>query len=498
MLDFTKEDFLRQYDDLKRIAAKCFENSDLESSLKYIEICAKLGYNSNFFYTDNEIENLIFNISQKINTWFFEDFISIKGKYALIDTNGSDNHGLTQQYIRAFINANIEFIYIYGDTDLNRIKIIQEEIAAYPKGSIFTFEREYSYVEKIKLIEKLIFDYKPEKYLMHIMPWDVVAITICNILKNVIRYNINATDHAYWLGASCIEYCIEFRSYGCSVSLDKRGLKREQLLLLPYYPIVNKTNFNGFPEEISESSIKVFSGGSYYKIYGENNVYFDLIKQFLISNDNVVLLFAGTGNNSIFEKFINSNNLHTRIFLLGNRSDINEVYESCDFYLGTYPLCGGLMSQYASYNSKPILAYTNDKLPVNFIEGFVCHQSKHIITRTSIPEFLAYGNKLCEDPEFRYNEGKELKKCLITPELFNDEFKYLMSNNKSKRDFVQEIIDYDVFSTLYLEVENKYLHDSQLLIGSTFRLNLLFRSPKIFINILIFLSKRFLRKKKLV
>ena len=59
---------------------------------------------------------------------------------------------------------------------------------------------------------------------------------------------------------------------------------------------------------------------------------------------------------------IKSNKFTSKIydFFIGRRkrmAAIDAVFENCDIYLGTYPICGGLMSQYAAMHAKPILAY---------------------------------------------------------------------------------------------------------------------------------------------
>ncbi|RZK04114.1 MAG: hypothetical protein EOO43_22810, partial [Flavobacterium sp.] len=302
---------------------------------------------------------------------------------------------MTQQYIKAFIAAGIEFAYIYEEVDLSRITLILQEISEYPGATLFTFKELLPREERIKQIHSFILEYNPSKFFMHIMPWDVVAVGVCSLLVGIDRYNINATDHTFWLGASNIDFSIEFRNYGYSVSLEKRGLKEEQLLMLPYYPPVNRTQFKGFPKSVSDDDIKIFSGGSIYKICGDDQAYFKLIKRLLNENKNVKLLFAGTGDNKYLMNFIEDNGFSNRIYFIGNRTDIIEVFENCDIYLGTYPITGGLMSQFAAKASKPILAYADISLSISFVEGFVCHL-KHInITFNNFEQFFSYGRQLC-------------------------------------------------------------------------------------------------------
>jgi len=490
-MNLNKKDILSIYNYFKKSALKALNKGDNELSLKQVEICAQLAYQFNYFYKDQDLEEILALNSQKINSGLYYNQLKIKGRYALIDTNGSDNHGLTQQYIRALIAAEVEFAYIYEDTDLSRINIILKELKEYPKATVFTFDDEYSYVKKSQMILGFLSKYNPEKFLMHIMPWDVVAVVVCNQLKGVIRYNINATDHAFWLGSSSIEYNIEFRDYGYTVSLDKRGLNAEQLLLLPYYPVFNRIPFKGFPKTILDKSVKIFSGGSFYKIYGDNGLYFDIIKKLLIDNPNAVFLYAGSGKQTKMERFIIDNDLKDRVYLLGNRSDIYEVFKECDIYLSTYPISGGLMSQYAAVNGKPILSYTSPNLSLNYVEGLVCHESSLKITYENLEDFYSYGRKLCSSESFRASKGLELKNIVISPEIFNTELKYLLSHNRSKRILNYQNINYETVSNLYLEVENKFEPSAQKLIALRLKFNIIF-FPKILINMAIIVFKKLL------
>ena len=155
------------------------------------------------------------------------------------------------------------------------------------------------------------------------MPWDVVSLLISYSIQGVIKYNINLTDHAFWLGASFIDYNFEFRAYGKTVSLEKRHLKQEQLLYLPYYPILpkNKIEFQGFPIE-AKDKIVIFTGGAFYKMFGNNDLFFKILDELLDLSENAVVLVAGIGDKyTMNEKLAHLRNRH-RIMLIGNRRDI--------------------------------------------------------------------------------------------------------------------------------------------------------------------------------
>jgi hypothetical protein len=157
---------------------------------------------------------------------------------------------------------------------LSHSKQIISEIKAYSKAELFIVDKSLTKTEKIKSISSKIIDFKPEKAFLHLYPSSVVAVTVWNSLKEVIRYQINLSDHAFWLGTKCINYSLEFRNYGCTVSYEKRNLSEDKLLIQPYYPIMQCESFIGFPQHIADDAIKIFTGGSYYKMYGKSDFFF--------------------------------------------------------------------------------------------------------------------------------------------------------------------------------------------------------------------------------
>ena len=100
------------YKKIKQDAIMSANNSDdITRTLYKIEYVAKFAYTMNFIYRDDDMEMLL---SKTVSQLRIEEFISspVRNRYVLIDTDGSDNHGLTQQYIRALISCNYEFLFI--------------------------------------------------------------------------------------------------------------------------------------------------------------------------------------------------------------------------------------------------------------------------------------------------------------------------------------------------------------------------------------------------
>lgn len=72
------------------------------------------------------------------------------------------------------------------------------------------------------------------------------------------------TDHAFWLGRFAFDYCIEFRVYGYNISIQKRKIEKEKILMLPYYPVIRKEKYQGLP--FPDSTRFIFRAVHYTKL----------------------------------------------------------------------------------------------------------------------------------------------------------------------------------------------------------------------------------------
>jgi glycosyltransferase involved in cell wall biosynthesis len=491
ILDIKLHDIVETYNKIKNLAIKSYNNGYYESSLNHIETAADIAYKFNWIYTDTVLEKLLKDISSKVITQ--KNFKSQKGHIVFYDVFCLENRGLTQQYIRALISWGVELLYIYDGGNLDLTNNIIVELKAYPKAEILSINEKISKINKIKVFNDAIVKFQPEKAFLHLGPSSSMAVCLWNTLHQVTRYQVNLTDHAFWLGTNCIDYCLEFRNYGYTVSSEKRGLKKEQCLMQPFYPITECGTFEGFPSIVKDESIVVFTGGAYYKMYGENDTFFKIIKKILQIDPNIVFLIAGGGNEKPLINFILKNRLQNRIALIGSRKDINFVFKKSDIYLSTFPITGGLMGQFAAINKKPILSYSSFDIRCNFTEGFLNWGSQNWkVTHTNFDSFFQEAKKLINDEGYRKQRGNEANKYLITKNEFNSHLKHLINANKNTKPPIKEDINYTKFTNLYIDCENNYTPSFYSLIISRFQFKIIFIFPAIFIKAI--LSKQFYKK----
>jgi glycosyltransferase involved in cell wall biosynthesis len=435
-------------------ANKAFEDDDYEKALSLISCVANQAYHLNYCYTDRDLENLLLKISNKL-IQKNGNFPS-KNRYVFYDDFGYDNRGLTQQYLNSLDQMDVEYLYLIDSEDFSDDSEIAEQINKNDKAVIVKVPQSLTKIEKILFIYRIVSEYNPEKSFLHIKPWSTVAVVLWNAFPNVEKYLIDLTDHAFWLGVSCCDYFIGFRDYGYNISRHQRGIEAGKLLHLPYYPVVSSSDFRGFPESVN-SRVKIFSGATFYKIYGENDIFFQILKKIVLDNPNVAILFAGSGDARPLERFIKKNNLNNNILLIGNRSDINEVFKNCDIYLNTYPIFGALMSQYAVLNNKPLIGYTSPDVPFNESAGLFVKSPHYMTTYCDLIEFHDAINILISSFDARKSSSAYPEGILHTPESFASEFSKLI---KEKKPAILKEMEIDIarFSDIYLSMENNYLH----------------------------------------
>jgi hypothetical protein len=473
-----KKDIIGIYDKLKNLAFKAQDSGCYEKSLKYIEISAWMAYTFSWIIKDDELESLMKDISKSIFKLTTE-YNPIADKYVFYDSISHDNVGLSQQYIRALIANNLSFLYITESKRTHQSKNIFSEIEEYNKAEISKIPQKLKRTEKAKFIYERLISYRPSKLFMHLMPNSVNALTAFYALPNEItKYQINTTDHAFWLGTNCLDYSLEFRPYGCTLSKIERTIDEDKILLLPYYPIISASEFQGFPE-VCEGKVIVFSGGSYTKILGENNLFLNLVKQILLANSQAVFLYAGGGDSTHIEKFINDAGLEERFILLGLRTDINEVFKHCDIYMSTYPFGGGLMGQFAAVNGKPILSYSKPEKVSSWPEETVCQLKKIRITHTDIDGFLLEAHKLIYDSDYRMASGKTLKECVISVDKFNRIFEQSVVKNINQLSYDVVDVNVDLVFEHGIDIEN-INNEIKIFLFKTLKFNVPFVSPKIF------------------
>lgn len=457
----TSKDIASIYEKLVTEAVCAYSKCHLYKTYKFIKAAAKWAYGFNYIFVDRRLEKLIHSLSEEIIP-SKRKTKDLGERFVLIDTCGEDNRGLHQQYLRAFEYVGVSYLFVTLRKDISPLKRTIEEILSYNKGSFWHYEGEIQSPYKIaQILSDILFDYSPNRIFLHLMPSDIITLLAVDSIIGPKKYNINLTDHAFWLGATFVDYNIEFRGCGRTISLEKRGFKEYQLINLPFYPVIQNNNIRDDLPQRDKGDIVVFTGGSPYKMLGKDGFFFKVIIEKILSlSPNVKVWVAGFNlGDTVFENTLNKMNNRDRVFNIGVRRDINHVFEQCDIYLGTYPVGGGLMTQYAAINGKPILSFSDTSTPIVFnIDDIVNQCSKSMETFVCIEDLISYARKLILDANYRKQEGFNNKSAIMSMEKFNDSFYNAIMNKRSNIIWKEKIVDYEAIAKLYLDIENEEFH----------------------------------------
>lgn len=418
---FSKEKYAAWIQQNKNDIKKLVFLQKYEEALAKITTLANSLYESNQYYVDDDLENALLNIQKQLQKKYdFEEIKDVNDKTVLFyDGFGLDSRGLAYIYLKALVNLGYKVIYVTipnAQGNIPRITKLLENA-----GGEIVFCRTDSYTLWYQYIYKVFSIVKPAKAFFYTTPYDVSAVMAFNQLAGQVeRYQINLTDHAFWLGVNAFDYCLEFRDYGATLSHLYRNINPNKLLVQPYYPDFNSNEeFQGFPFRKKQGDFVVFSGGFLYKTIDENLTYYKILEYLLLKYPQIKFWYAGYGSqdeckpiNELILKYPG------RVVHTPERKDLFQVMQNIDMYINTYPLGGGLMSQYSAIAGKAPLTFSTKGFCA--VETLLDYEKLKLST-TDIDEFInmidGYINKNKYSSD-AYNE--KLKASVVTEKQFGD------------------------------------------------------------------------------
>lgn len=436
-------------DKLKKIAFNALSKGNYELSLSAISACGGLYYSWNQFYTDSVLEDYLNVISSQLVHPTFRKNELNANVVLFYDSFGGDARGLTLIYLKALCELGYDVIYLSPLNYKDKQPILGKVLNNYKVQYEYVIRNKYR--ETVDIFTKIINKYRPYKIFMHLLPHDTAAITVLNAYKNVTtRYQINLSDHVFWLGLNAFDYCIEFRNYGAAVSNKYRGIDCKKIILNPYYPYIDKdVLFRGFPSEISDNQI-IFSGGALYKTLGdEEQLYFKMVELLLLNNPNVAFVYATNDESAksyfkhIIDKFPN------RCVIIRERDDLFQVLKHSVLYLNTYPIIGGLMTQYAAIAGR--LPLTLNQKNSKGLNGILIDNDSLGVEFYNYSQLIEEANKLLSNEKYRSQRESLLNNTVINDEKFRQSLCSIIENNKNEYTFtVNEEIQLDDFRRNYV------------------------------------------------
>ena len=328
---------------LGTIAKTSYSRGRYQQTLASLSARARLEYTCNQEYTDPEAEDLLMKLSEVVGHRV--DHKGDSGAVLFYDGFGLDTRGLVQIYLKALVQNGYRVIYITAASNAQN----QPQVMDILRGGTCRIYHDpgHGFTEKTAWLDGIFDNERFDTAFFYTTPWDVSAVLSFYKLRNqCVRYQINLTDHAFWLGVNAFDYCIEFRNYGAAISRDYRGIEPSRLVCLPYYPIINKNmEFQGFPFD-TEGKKVVFSGGTLYKTEDPEKTYFKLVEHIVKNHADAVFMYAGYGKSEELERL--GRKYPGQVYHIEERTDLVRILENSYLYLNTYPISGALMLQFAA------------------------------------------------------------------------------------------------------------------------------------------------------
>jgi glycosyltransferase involved in cell wall biosynthesis len=423
----SEQDYISK---IKKLIKKYKSRKDKESVIELWETYCKVRHVFNSILVDDELEDDIVKFSMENVEEICIDSTNINPRKHIVfyDSVFSDTTVLSRQYLQGLIDLNINFTYIAQTHALisESTKLIRKAKEC-PRCRLVLLDNSSSRLQKIARIRKEILESRPLSILIQAATSDVTGIIALSNIIGVNRFFINHGDDQFWIGAREFEYYIHFSESVKKVANIARGIPNNKSLILKYYPVIEKEEFQGLPLEIRTDDFVIFSGGRFSKINDNDQTFLNIVKNILDQNKSVKFVFAGSGDDTVMRKFIDRYNFRDKWIVINYRSDLFELLKHVKIYLGTYPIKGGLMTQYAAYAAVPIVEL-NDFSGFRSEELFLFPE-KLKITYDSSDDLLKEIDNLIDNEGYRNKISKQYENLLVTPKIFAENLERIISGD---------------------------------------------------------------------
>lgn len=428
-------------DKLKKIIEKGMAKGRNEIVLQSVAAYGSYLYKEREIFTSEYLEHVIGQMCELYSKKKIPFVADVQKNVILFyDGFGMDMRGLAIIYLKALAELGYKIIYVTNARAKGKQPMLFSVLQPYEVDvRYFTYAKGYS--DQLDFLLDIFEKERPFCSFIYTRPEDVAAVMAFKLCDFSKRYLINLTDDVFWLGITCFDYCIEFRSYGFDLSRKYRKIPENKLVILPFYPYIDRSKeFEGFPIDISDKRL-IFSGGALYKTFSEDNLYYRLVSDILRKYSDTVFLYAGYGDNSRLKKL--SAQFPGRVFQIDERKDLYQVLKHSFIYINTYPVSGGLMTQYAAAAGiLPITLYVS-----NECEGLLLNQEKTGIFSKSYKDLIAVVDRIFTDDDYRKERQDYVASCLISGEEFKETLQQIIRSGRSK--FTFEDISADISKESY-------------------------------------------------
>ncbi len=481
----AKIEIEREYNSAKDSGIKFIENGNHEKGFLHISYAARIAQSYPILpeYIDSELE---FKLEEFVKASF--PALQFNGpNKRVVFYNGQivDSGALTEQYLDYLIFRKYNVLFIVPD--LNNLKLgsrILSRISSEERIELFV-PSNIDFFGKISSIRQKMLEFNASIGFLHFLPSDVVGFCSFSHTNGLIKYNIVHNDHTFWLGKKCSNFFIEFRKFGISIDIQRRGISMDKIRLLPFFPINEKEEFKGFPFN-REGKIVGISGGNLYKYLMDPELkYFLEIIKMLKNNDNFIFCLCGSGKSIKIEQLFIDNGLTEQFFYLGQRSDFYSLVGECDIMFESYPFKGGLTPLFAIEQNVPVLGIGLKETASGTLEDLIGING--YTQPKNFDEFYLEGSELIVNKESRVMLAEKLKQTSMNRMDFIKGLDEILKGTANLDFKVANLeIDDDVIFNNYVNSNPRVSEYLMLLKLNVFKYNLRFMNKvQIFFKILV-------------
>ncbi len=421
---------------IKRKIPKAIARQQYDSALLLIKCLANILFNYNQYYKDDFLEEQMEILKERLFDTKDRPLQPVQAggdSIFFYDGVGVDD-GLELIYVKGLMKAGHHVVYLVRESAKGKFPMLQSWLEKY-QAEIIYIPVGLSTLQECRYIYEVQNRTDIKAGFLYALPYDVAGVMAFMSAKNrYVRYRINFVDHAYWLGGTrAIDYCIEFRNLGSLLSGCYRGIPKEHLIMLPYYPYIDQEKvFEGFPFPVEEKDFIIFSGGTLYKTYdGEENLYYKMVEFCLSEFGHTKFWYAGRGEDrhTVELKRLQEKYPGRVYWSEEGRDDLFQVLQHVDLYLNTYPVGGGLMLQYAAAAGRiPLIYYRT----IESRTSTLVNQDKLGIEFNQLEDWKDEVRKIITDESYRKRKEQRVLENAIDADIFEKNLMRVLKEQKTE------------------------------------------------------------------